>query len=267
MKIRSAFISDVHLGARYARTDQVLSFLRWLQLQKPENIYIVGDFIDGWKLKRNWYWDNDCNLIIRKLFKMAKHSKVYYIAGNHDEFLRTFIEDFHLLDFGNIHICDEHIHQCVDGKKYLVIHADKFDIALSKMMKYTRWLCYLGDQGYEWLIKANSWLNNLRKFFRMPYWSLSQFVKLQVKSASMYVSGFENILVNYTKERECNGIIAGHIHCPDDKIIQNVHYLNCGDWVENCSAVIEYENGAFELINPHDWKPIFETAEASQKSS
>lgn len=258
MKIRSAFVSDVHLGASYARSDQFITFLKWLKEHKPDNLYIVGDFIDGWKLKRNWYWDQDCNLIIRKLFKMAKTTKVYYIAGNHDEFLRTFIEDFKILDFGNIHICDEHIHQCVNDKQYLIIHADKFDIALSKMMKYTKWLCYLGDQGYELLIKLNSFINRIRKAFRRPYWSLSQFVKLQVKSASMYVSGFEEILVNYTKERQCHGIIAGHIHCPDNKMLHDVHYLNCGDWVENCSAVIEHEDGTFELLNPNDWNDLCE---------
>jgi UDP-2,3-diacylglucosamine pyrophosphatase LpxH len=252
-KLRSVFISDVHLGGRFANTGLLLEFLKEIREKKPENLYLVGDFIDGWKLKRNWYWDNNATLVIRKILSFVKHgTKVYYVAGNHDEFLRTFISDFHL-DLGNIYIADEFIHIAPDGSKNLVIHGDRFDTAIRFMMKYAKWLCTLGDIGYGLLIRLNSAVNWFRRQFGFPYWSLSKAVKSSVKTAGNFVGGFETLLADYAKERECAGVICGHIHTPALKSLNGINYYNCGDWVESCSAIMEYHDGKYELYH-HEMK-------------
>lgn len=252
-KLRSVFISDVHLGGRFANTGLLLEFLKDIREKKPENLYLVGDFIDGWKLKRNWYWDNNATLVIRKILSFVKHgTKVYYVAGNHDEFLRTFISDFHL-DLGNIYIADEFIHIAPDGSKNLVIHGDRFDTAIRFMMKYAKWLCTLGDIGYGLLIRLNSAVNWCRRQFGFPYWSLSKAVKSSVKTAGNFVGGFETLLADYAKERECAGVICGHIHTPALKPLNGINYYNCGDWVESCSAILEYQDGKYELYH-HEMK-------------
>lgn len=252
-KLRSVFISDVHLGGRFAKTGLLLEFLKDIREKNPENLYLVGDFIDGWKLKRNWYWDNNCTLVIRKILSFVKHgTKVYYVAGNHDDFLRTFISDFHI-DLGNIYIADEFIHIAPDGSKNLVIHGDRFDTAIRFLMKYAKWVCTLGDIGYGLLIRLNSIVNWFRSLCGFPYWSLSKAVKKSVKSAGNFVGGFETLLADYAKDRECNGVICGHIHTPALKPLNGVNYYNCGDWVESCSAILEYHDGNYELYH-HEMK-------------
>jgi UDP-2,3-diacylglucosamine pyrophosphatase LpxH len=244
-KLHSVWISDTHLGSCFSRSKELLEFLKLIKEYEPRYLYLVGDFIDGWKLQRSWYWDDNCNLIIRKILSMVKHGTiVYWIAGNHDEFMRNFMHDTNL---GSIHLGDEFVHTCIDGRKLLVVHGDKFDIAFT--MKYTKWLCKLGDIGYGYLIRMNKCINNFRKLFGLKYWSFSQAIKSTVKQATSYIGGFETILANYAKEKELQGVVAGHIHCPTIKTIDGVTYYNCGDWVENCTAILEYHDGKIELYN------------------
>ena len=233
------FISDVHMGSRFSKTKELLEFLKWAKTQNPKKLYIVGDFIDGWKLKRNWHWTEDCNLVIRKILSMVKNgTEVYYLAGNHDDFLRLFINDFSD-NFDNIKILDEVVHVTSSGEKLLVIHGDKFDLTLRVAMRYTKWLCILGDIGYEFLIRLNSIVNHFRKFLGLDYWSLSQYVKSKVKSAGNYIGGFEELMIQYVKDHGYDGVICGHIHHANIRDIDGIRYYNCGDWVESKTALIE----------------------------
>lgn len=249
-KLKSVFISDTHLGGKFSKTKDLLRFLSEIKEQEPEKLYLVGDFIDGWKLKRNWTWDNDCNLIIRKILSLVKHgTTVYYVAGNHDEFIRVFIHDFSDIDFGNIHIGNEFIHETPSGKKLLVVHGDLFDLVIT--MKLGRVLAVVGDIGYNFLIRLNGVFNYFRKMLNLKYWSLSKAIKSKVKQATAYVGDFESILVNYAAEKDCAGVICGHIHTADIKQIDGIEYYNSGDWVESCTALLEYEDGDIELYH-HD---------------
>jgi UDP-2,3-diacylglucosamine pyrophosphatase LpxH len=243
--VRSLFISDVHLGSRNAQTGKLLEFLSEIKDHSPpEKFYIVGDFIDGWKLKRNWYWDDQCSLVIRKILSLLRRdTEIFYIAGNHDEFLRSFMTEFNLLSFGSIQFGDEFIHETADGQRILVVHGDKFDLAT----KYARWLCVLGDIGYEALITMNTFVHWCQKKLHLPQWSLSKSVKRQVKKAVNYIGHFEDILTKYALDRQCDGVMCGHIHTPAIKEIGGVQYFNTGDWVETCSAIIEDTEGNLSL--------------------
>ncbi|MHB8862956.1 MAG: UDP-2,3-diacylglucosamine diphosphatase [Pirellulaceae bacterium] len=213
MKLRSLFISDVHLGSRHAKTEYLLEFLKQVKRHTYlESLYIVGDFVDGWKLKRSWYWTDDCNLILRKVLSFLKEgTRVYYVAGNHDEFLREFIHDFPTMEFGSIQIGDEFIHETADGRHLLVVHGDRFDL----VTKYAKWLCHLGDFGYEFLLRANTVVNLLRRLLRRPdYWSLSKAIKHNVKKACSYIGDFEKYLTGYAREKGFDGCVCGHIHTP-----------------------------------------------------
>jgi UDP-2,3-diacylglucosamine pyrophosphatase LpxH len=247
MKLRSLFISDVHLGTRHAKTAYLLEFLKNIKRHSTlEKLYIVGDFIDGWKLRRSWYWTDECSLILRKILSLVKEgTEVYYVAGNHDEFLKVFMYDFPLLEFGSVHIGDEFIHATADGQYLLVIHGDRFDL----VTKYAKWLCHLGDFGYGFLLRLNTVVNILRRLVRRPeYWSLSKAIKHNVKQACNYVGDFEKYLALYARERGCEGCVCGHIHTAalrraDDGFL----YVNTGDWVESCTAIIEDESGSLSL--------------------
>lgn len=248
MDMRTLFISDVHLGSRHASTGELLAFLDRVKNESPpEKIYIIGDFIDGWKLKRNWFWDDQASLVIRKLLSFIRRdTQIYWVAGNHDEFLRTFIEDFHLMNFGHIHFGNEFEHVTADGRKLLVVHGDVFDM----VSKYAKWLCKLGDIGYSLLLWGNKVINRCRKLFRMRHWSLSKAIKSNVKKACNFISDFETCLSSYAKEKDCHGVVCGHIHTaaltelPDGFI-----YANSGDWVESCTAIYEDREGRLHLYN------------------
>lgn len=240
LKVKSLFISDIHLGCPYCNSSKLLSFLRDTE---PENLYLVGDIIDGWKMKNKILWNDEYNMIFKRILGMVKHgTKVFYITGNHDEFLRK----FSTIDFGNIKICDEIVHYSINGKKMLVIHGDVFD----ELTIHSKWLYFLGDRAYSIAMYLNFVLNKIRKIFGMNYWSLSALLKKNVKKAVNYINNFETILTKYTTEKECDGIICGHIHTPDIKKINNIDYLNCGDWVESCSAIVEDYDGNYKLIYP-----------------
>jgi UDP-2,3-diacylglucosamine pyrophosphatase LpxH len=252
MTIRSIFISDVHLGSRHAKTACLLDFLKWVKRHAtPDRLYIVGDFIDGWKLKRSWYWTDECNLIVRKLLSLVKAgTEVYYVAGNHDEFLREFMRDFPLLDFGSVHVGNEFVHETAKGERLLVVHGDRFDL----VAKYARWLCLLGDLGYEILLRLNNVVNFLRRLLRRKeYWSLSKAIKHNVKQACNYIGDFEKCLAAYSREKGCDGCVCGHIHTATISRMDNGFlYANTGDWIESCTAIIEDEAGCLWLYHYGD---------------
>ena len=241
MKYRSIFISDIHLGTRFSKAKQLLKFLKH---HDCENLILVGDIIDGWAIKRKFVWPQAHSDVIQKVLKKArKGTNVTFITGNHDEFLRPFVP----LILGNsLNIANELDYNCLNGKKYYVTHGDFFDsITMTK-----KWLAILGDYGYDLLLHLNAALNFMRKKLGIQkYWSLSKYIKDNVKSSVSFISDFENVLSNHAKNKGYDGIICGHIHKAEIKDIDGIEYLNCGDWVENCTAIVETYDGEFKIIN------------------
>lgn len=239
IKYRSVFISDVHLGFKNADPAFLLEFMKTFEC---ETIYLVGDIIDGWALERSKYWPQKHNDVIQKLLKKArKGTVVYYIPGNHDEFIRQFGD----MQFGNITVTDQAIHTTVDGKRLLVIHGDQFDI----VMRHAKWLAHIGSFAYDVSISCNSLVNKIRRMIGMEYWSLSNWLKYRVKSAVNFVGEYEHTLTNYAKSKGADGVVCGHIHhanvVPD---LNGIAYYNCGDWVESHTALVEHLDGRMELI-------------------
>jgi len=240
MNYKTIFISDVHLGTRFSKAERLLDFLKD---NESQNLIFVGDIIDGWAIKRKFKWEQSHSDVIQKVLRKArKETKVYFIIGNHDEFLRPFAP---LLMGDNLEIVNELDYHAVNGKKYLVTHGDFFDsITMTK-----KWLAILGDYGYEFVLHANHILNILRKKVGIKkYWSLSKYVKDNVKSSVSFITDFEEILAQHAKRKNYDGIICGHIHKAEMKMIGDVEYLNCGDWVESCTAVVEHIDGRFEIL-------------------
>ncbi|WP_374331982.1 UDP-2,3-diacylglucosamine diphosphatase [Aestuariivirga sp.] len=236
---RAIFISDIHLGTRRAQTAALLDFLRTTE---SDQLYIVGDFIDNWALRKAWHWDQFHNDVVQKLLRKArKGTKLVYIPGNHDENFRNFVN----LRFGRVAVLEETVHVTSSGKRYLVLHGDKFD----GVVRFAPWLAKLGDTAYEISMELNKAVNGVRRLFRMPYWSLSAYLKNRVKRAVEFISHFEEAVVREARSRDCEGVICGHIHTPDDRMIDGIHYLNDGDWVESCTALVEHRDGRFEILN------------------
>lgn len=242
IKYRAVFISDVHLGFKNADPTYLLEFMKTFEC---ETLYLVGDIIDGWAMEHSKYWPQKHNDVIQKLLKKArKGTEIYYIPGNHDEFLRQYGE----MQFGNITITDQVIHTTATGKKLLVIHGDQFDI----VMRHAQWLAYLGSYAYDFSISCNAFVNKIRHTFGLEYWSLSNWLKYKVKSAVNFVGEFESTLSKYAKSKGADGVVCGHIHYA--RVIPNldgIMYLNCGDWVESHTALVEHRDGRIELIK---WK-------------
>jgi UDP-2,3-diacylglucosamine pyrophosphatase LpxH len=237
-RFRTLFISDVHLGARGSQADRLLDFLR---SHDADTIYLVGDIVDGWALKSNWYWPQTHNDFVQKMLRKArKGAKVIYIPGNHDEFLRK----YYGTHFGGIDVVENTVHTGVDGKRYLVIHGDIFDLVVQN----ARWLAHLGDKAYDFAIQMNRFVNFFRRMFGVPYWSLSQWAKLKVKKAVNYIGAFEATLAGEARRHGCDGVICGHIHYATIHDEHGIRYMNCGDWVESCTALAEHEDGRFEII-------------------
>lgn len=237
---KSIFISDIHLGTKDSEVEKLLLFLKDIEC---ENLFLVGDIIDGWELRRAWRWDQHHSDFIQKLLRRArKGTKIYYILGNHDEFLRHFLP---IAIGDNIELCDEFVYNALDGKKYLVIHGDLFDtITMTK-----KWLAYLGDKTYLFLLRLNKPLNFIRmNMLGCHYWSLSRYLKLSVKKAVNYIFDYEFILASHTKLKGLDGVICGHIHEAAIKDIDTIKYLNCGDWVESCTAIAENYSGDWEIL-------------------
>lgn len=236
---RSVFISDTHLGSKHCRDEELLSFLKQL---KTDKLYLVGDIVDGWRLQKKWYWPNNHNRIIKELIKISKKVEVIYITGNHDEFLRTVDP----INIGNINVVNNIIHIGVDGKRYLVVHGDMFDYLMKT--KFGRFVMHIGDFAYDSLIGLNIFVNRVRRFFGKPYWSVSKYLKYKAKKAASFVGEFEIEMINYCKKRKFDGVICGHIHTPAIRELDGVTYMNDGDWCENCSALVEHQDGTFEII-------------------
>ncbi len=249
-KYRTLFLSDLHLGARASQAELLLDFLRH---NDAETIYLVGDIVDGWKLRKGWHWPQAHNDVVQKLLRKArKGARVIYVPGNHDEFAR----DYTGLTFGGVEVMDQAVHETADGKKMLVIHGDQFDI----VVRNARWLAHFGDWAYDFAILANTWLNHIRRLFGVGYWSLSQWAKLKVKNAVSFIGDFEQALATEAARRGVDGVICGHIHHATIKTIHGKLYINTGDFVESCTAVAEHEDGRFEILS---WRTTAAEREAS----
>jgi UDP-2,3-diacylglucosamine pyrophosphatase LpxH len=237
-QFRTLFISDVHLGTRGCQADLLLDFLRF---HDADTIYLVGDIVDGWQLKSNWYWPQAHNDVVQKLLRKArKGARIIYVPGNHDEFLRDYLGTH----FGGIEVVDRTVHEGADGRRYLVIHGDHFDLVVTQ----ARWLARLGDHAYGFAIVVNRLFNALRRRLGFGYWSLSQWAKWKVKNAVNYIGEYEKTLALEARRSGCDGVICGHIHHATDHAAFGVRYINCGDWVESCTAVAEGMDGRFEII-------------------
>jgi UDP-2,3-diacylglucosamine pyrophosphatase LpxH len=239
---RSIWISDVHLGTRHAQVDALLEFLKGTS---SDYLYIVGDLIDGWELKRNWYWEDSYNTLIQKLLrKQRKHTRIIYVTGNHDEFLESFVG----LTFGKLSLVKEAIHEAADGRRYLVIHGHQFD----GLTHFNRLLERLGSRLYDWVLNLNQYLNRLRRQFGLGYWSFAAFLKSKAKSAVQYVTEYESVMMSLAAAHQVDGVICGHIHRAEIRQIGDLTYLNAGDWVESCTALVEDFAGNFSLIHFHE---------------
>lgn len=235
---KTIWISDLHLGTKDSQADLLLDFLRY---NDSDQLYLVGDIIDGWQLKKSWNWKQSHNDVVQKLLRKArKGTEVIYIPGNHDEAAR----DYTGLNFGGIQIRQEAIHTTADGKRLLVIHGDEFD----GVMQYAKWLAHLGDKLYMWALALNRHLNKIRRALGKPYWSLSQFLKHKVKNAVSFITQFETILADAAKRRGFDGVICGHIHQAEIKEYDGILYGNCGDWVESITALVEDNEGNLSII-------------------
>lgn len=237
---RSVWISDIHLGTRHCQAETLLEFLR---LVDSQYLYLVGDIIDGWQLKKSWYWKQSHNDVIQKIIRKArKGTHVIVIPGNHDEFLRNYTP----LRFGRIALVDQAIHRTADGREFLVLHGDQFD----GVMQHAKWLAYLGDQAYEVALVINRWFNIIRRILGKEYWSLSAYLKGKVKNAVSFISTFEDVVVRSIQRLGVNGVICGHIHRAEMRDINTLLYCNDGDWVESCTALVEHLDGRLEIL---DW--------------
>lgn len=237
-RFRTIWISDIHLGTRGCKAEYLLDFLRWTE---SDTLYLVGDIIDGWRLRKSWYWPQAHNDVVQKLLRKArKGTRVIYIPGNHDEAAREYCQ----LNFGGVVVVDEAIHDMASGKQFLVIHGDEFDV----VVRYARWLALLGDWAYTMLLVLNNWVNHARRKLGYPYWSLSAYLKHKVKNAVEYIGNFELALADAASSRGVDGVVCGHIHHPEIRDIDGITYCNDGDWVESCSALVEHYDGRLEIL-------------------
>ena len=251
LRFRAIWISDVHLGTPGCQAQRLLEFL---DATESDMLYLVGDIIDGWQLKRRWYWDQSHNNAVQAVLKKAKRgTEVIFVPGNHDESIRQFIG----LDLGGIKIRDELVHTTALGKRMLVLHGDRFDGVIA----CATWLAYVGDGLYTVILKFNQVFNTWRARAGLPYWSLSQYLKSKVKNAVNYIASFENALAAEARKKGLDGVICGHIHKPEIRDIDGVTYCNDGDWVESLTALVEEPCGALRLVT---WQEIILIVERGQ---
>ena len=239
---RSVFVSDLHLGTRGCRADFLADFLGRISC---ETLYLVGDIVDGWRLKKSWYWDPQHDEVLRLILKMARSgTDVVYIPGNHDEMFRRWLPM--KLEIAGVRLCDDAVHETADGKRLLVMHGDAFD----SVVRYARFLALLGDRAYTAALVVNRWFNAVRRRLGLPYRSLSAWLKRQVKGAVKAIDRFEHALADEARRRGLDGVVCGHIHHAEMREIDGILYVNDGDWVESCTALVEHADGRLELI---DW--------------
>jgi UDP-2,3-diacylglucosamine pyrophosphatase LpxH len=252
-RYRAIWISDMHLGTPGCQASRLLDFLRRTDSQF---LYLVGDIIDGWQLRRRWYWHQSHNDIVQKILRKArKGTQVVYIPGNHDEAVRHFID----LAFGEILIREEAVHCTARGQRLLVVHGDLFD----GVVQHAKWLAYLGDQLYTLTLRLNHHFNRLRARLGLRYWSLAQFLKHKVKNAVSFISAFEEAVAAEARARNFDGVVCGHIHKAEIRNIDGVLYCNDGDWVESLTALVETLDGKLRIVHWHDAIPDFDPEEDS----
>lgn len=238
LRFRTVFISDVHLGTRGCQAELLLDFIRSIAC---ERIYLVGDILDGWKLRRRWWWPQAHNDVVQKLLRLARKGvAVTYIPGNHDEMVRGFCG----VHFGGVVVARDAIHVAADGRHYLVTHGDAFD----GVVMHARWLARLGDWTYRTALAFNTLLNGLRRRFGFGYWSFSAYLKVKVKNALQFIENYEAAVADEARRRGVDGVICGHIHKAEIREIGGVVYMNDGDWVESCTALVEHPDGRFEIL-------------------
>ena len=238
--VRAIFISDVHLGTRACQAESLLAFLR---AHESEYLYLLGDIIDFWAMNRSVQWAGAHNTVVQKVLRRARHGcKVFFIPGNHDEALREYAG----VAFGDIRVESEWIHETLDGRRYWLVHGDEYD----QVTRHHRWVAVLGDVGYNALVRINLVLSRVRRLLRRPgYWSLAGYAKNKVKKAVSFIFDFEDAVAHAAAQRGVDGVVCGHIHSAADRRIGNVRYLNCGDWVDTCSAVVEHFDGRIEVVH------------------
>ena len=241
MHYKSIFISDVHLGSKGCKAELLCEFLKE---NTSDNLYLVGDIIDFWRLKRKFYWLQSHTDVMRKILKASKKgTKVTYVAGNHDDTFRTLLP--YNIHFGDIDLVNSCEYKAVNGKTYLVIHGDLFDGVLRTRLQ---WLYHLGDILYNILLSVNVGVAKVRGWFNLPYWSLSQYLKNKTKEAVSYVNNFEDLITDYCKKQKADGVICGHVHRAEIKNINGFEYMNDGDWIESCTGLVEHMDGRWEIV-------------------
>ena len=237
-RYRTIWISDIHLGTRGCKAEYLLEFLK---VTESETLYLVGDIIDGWRLKRSWYWTQQQNDVLQKLLRKArKGTRVVYVPGNHDEAGRDYTD----MQFGGISVVMEAIHTTADNRTLLVIHGDHFD----GIVRYAKWLAVLGDHAYTLALNLNTAFNHLRHRMGLPYWSLSAYLKHKVKNAVAYISDYEDAVAEEARRRGVDGVVCGHIHHAEIRQVDDILYCNDGDWVESCTALVEHFDGTLEIL-------------------
>jgi UDP-2,3-diacylglucosamine pyrophosphatase LpxH len=238
LRVRTVWISDLHLGTPGCQAEALLDFLRAVEC---ETLFLVGDIIDGWQLRRHWYWPQAHNDVVQKVLRKArKGTRVIFVPGNHDEFARKYLGH----NFGGVDVVEEHIHILADGRKLWVTHGDLFD----GVIQCAKWLAYVGDWAYELTLRVNRHFNSMRARLGLPYWSLSRFLKSKVKRAVSYVGDFEAAVAREARARGVHGVVCGHIHHAEIRMIDGLLYCNDGDWVESLTALVEHPDGRLELI-------------------
>jgi UDP-2,3-diacylglucosamine pyrophosphatase LpxH len=242
-RYRAVFLSDIHLGARGCQAELLLDFIRELEC---DTLYLVGDIIDGWKMKSGLYWPQAHNDVVQKILRLARKGvNVIYVPGNHDDRVR----DFCGVHFGGVVVARDAIHEAADGKRYLVTHGDEFDGVVTQ----AKWLAFLGDWSYRALLRLNTSWNLIRRRMGFGYWSLSAFVKLKVKNALQFIENYEAAVAGEARRRGVDGVICGHIHKAEMRDMDGILYINDGDWVESCTAAVEHFDGRFEII---EWAQV-----------
>lgn len=253
-RYRTLFISDIHLGTKACQAEL---FLEFLKQSDAETYYLVGDIVDFWRIRRGAHWPQHQNDVIQKLLrKVRKGARIVYIPGNHDEALRNYCG----ATFGGVELAKKAIHETADGRRFLIIHGDEFDV----VVRYAKWLAFLGDHAYVMALWVNTWFNWGRRKLGLPYWSLSAWLKNRVKRAVNYIGEFEAALANEARRNGADGVVCGHIHHAAMRDIDGVQYINTGDWVESCTAVGETRDGRLEIIH---WAHIMHAGHARRSAA
>jgi len=254
---RSIWLSDIHLGTAGCKAEFLLDFLRH---HESDTLYLIGDIIDGWQLRKGWTWHQSHNDVVQKVLRKArKGTRVIYVPGNHDEFARQFVDHA----FGGIEVVDEAVHETADGRRLWITHGDLFD----GVIRHAKWLAYLGDSLYTFILSLNHWFNRIRSRFGFPYWSLSQYLKHRVKNAVSFIDNFEHVLTQEARRRGYDGVVCGHIHKAEIRDIDGILYCNDGDWVESLTALVEHADGTLEIVQWGTDSRLATLARAPRRSS